>query len=175
MQRSELERQLELLHGECWGWALACCERDRELAAEALQSAYLRILSGRARYRGDSTLRTWVFGVIRMTAREERRRRQRWMMRVVGAAPALLVADPAPGVDRVLERSERTTALLAALDELSPRQREVLHLVFYHGLTIEQAAGVMSITIGSARTHYERGKKALAARIDAGVRNDVDG
>ncbi|MBI4519341.1 MAG: RNA polymerase, partial [Gemmatimonadetes bacterium] len=32
---------------------------------------------------------------------------------------------------------------------------------FYQGLTIEEAAEVMRITIGTARTHYERGKQRL--------------
>jgi RNA polymerase sigma-70 factor (ECF subfamily) len=50
---------------------------------------------------------------------------------------------------------------LRALGQLAERQREVLHLVFYQELTIEQAAGVMHISIGTARTHYERGKARL--------------
>jgi RNA polymerase sigma-70 factor (ECF subfamily) len=170
MQRSELERELERLHPECWGWALACCRRDREIAEDVLQSAYLRMLSGRARFDGRSSVKTWVFGVIRMTAREELRRRWRWTLRVGGNAAAHDVADRAPRADDALVQSEHSAALLAALDELSPRQREVLHLVFYHGMTIEQAAGVMGVSLGSARTHYERGKKALAARLEAGVR-----
>jgi len=44
---------------------------------------------------------------------------------------------------------------------LSPRQRELLHLVFYQELTIEEAAGVLGISVGSARVHYERGKAAV--------------
>jgi RNA polymerase sigma-70 factor (ECF subfamily) len=45
----------------------------------------------------------------------------------------------------------------------------VLQLVFYHGMTVEEAAAVMEVSVGSARTHYERGKKALAGQI-----NEVD-
>ena len=166
MDRSELVLEVERLHPESWGWALACCARDRELAEEALQTAYLRILSGRARFDGRSTVRTWVFGVIRMTALDEARRWRVRRGRAADVEAAVDLTDPAPRADVLAERSERNAALLTALNTLSYRQREVVQLVFYHGLTIEEAAGVMHVSLGSARTHYDRGKKALAKRLE---------
>jgi RNA polymerase sigma factor (sigma-70 family) len=162
MERSELERELERLHEQSWGWALACCGRDRALAEEALQSAYLRIITGRARFDGRSSVRTWVFGVIRRTAQDEARF---WRARHAGDEEATDVPDPAPRADATVERSDENAALVRALASLSPRQREVLQLVFYHGMTIEEAARVMHVSLGSARTHYDRGKKALAERL----------
>jgi RNA polymerase sigma-70 factor (ECF subfamily) len=165
MQRSELERELERLHPESWGWALTCCARDRESANDVLQSAYLRILSGRAKFGGGSSVRTWVFGVIRMTALGELRRRRLWEMRNAGASAVMDMADPAGNADEAVESAERRESLSRALGALSPRQREVLELVFYHGMTIEEAAAVMNVSLGSARTHYDRAKKALAHRL----------
>jgi RNA polymerase sigma-70 factor (ECF subfamily) len=41
----------------------------------------------------------------------------------------------------------------------------VLHLVFAEGMTVEGAAAVMGIGAGSARVHYDRGKKRLRALL----------
>lgn len=56
---------------------------------------------------------------------------------------------------------DRLGALRAALARLSQRQQEVLHLVFYQNLTVREAADVLAMPVGTARTHYERGKERL--------------
>ena len=50
-------------------------------------------------------------------------------------------------------------------DHLSPRQRALLHLVYYQDMTIEDASQVLGISVGSARTHYARGKQRLRALL----------
>jgi len=161
-ERSALESDLERLHAESWGWALSCCARDRDLAQDVLQTAYLRIVSGRARFGGKSSFKTWVFGVIRMIARSEKRRAWLWSSRHRRSDAGLDVPDSARRADADVDDAERAESLTRALARLSDRQREVLQLAFYHDLTIEDAARVMKLSVGSARTHYDRGKKALA-------------
>jgi RNA polymerase sigma-70 factor (ECF subfamily) len=166
-ERSALESDLESLHAESWGWALSCCARDRDLAEDVLQTAYLRIVSGRARFSGRSSFKTWVFGVIRMIARSEKRRAWLWNSRHRRSDAALDVPDSASRADADVEEAERAETLVRAMARLSDRQREVLQLAFYHDLTIEDAARVMEVSVGSARTHYDRGKKALARLLTA--------
>jgi RNA polymerase sigma-70 factor (ECF subfamily) len=165
-----MEAELAEIHAESFSWALACCGGDRTVAEEVLQVAYVKLLDGSARYDGRSSFKTFLFGVIRTTARERRRayrlaaeRLSRWIARRTEPRPT---ADPEA---RALQ-SERARALRDALLHLSGRQREVLHLVFSHDLTIEQAAGVLGISTGSARQHYERGKARLRALLPDGVR-----
>jgi RNA polymerase sigma factor (sigma-70 family) len=161
-QPPSVDRALEELHAECWGWALACCGRDRELAEDVLQTAYLRVLSGAARFDGGSSFKTWVFGVIRMIARAEKRRTWLWGSRHRHTDAALAVPDATARVDASVENADRAAVLVRAMRRLSSRQREILQLVFYHDLTVEEAASVMGVSVGSARTHYDRGKKSLA-------------
>src|SRR3954471_9238036 len=134
MEQCELERELERLHAESWGGALACCARDRELAEDVLQSAYLAVLAGGARFNGDSTVKTWVFGVIRWAARTELRRRMTWIRRTANSDETFHFADHADGADSAVEESDRRRTLIAALAGLSRRQREVMQLMFYHDM-----------------------------------------
>jgi RNA polymerase sigma factor (sigma-70 family) len=64
------------------------------------------------------------------------------------------------------ERSEMQRRFQQALVRLPARQRETLHLVFYQDLSLSEAAEVMNISVGSARRHYERGKKRLREALD---------
>ena len=169
MEEPDLRRAIERYHVECFGWALACCGRDREQAEDVLQASYLKILDGRARFDARSSVKTWIFGVIRRTSAEERRRsllRLRFGKRQGATVPLSLEQ---PGLD-ALDDARRSVELGAALAALAPRQREVLQLVFYHDMTIEDAANVMQVSVGTARTHYERGKARLRARLNGSSR-----
>ena len=158
MDRAELECELERLHAASFGWALGCCGRNRDEAEEVLQTVYLKVLEGKARFDGRSSLKTWLFAVIRRTALAHRR--TRWIRGLL--VTRLTPPDP---VVYDYERSEETRRLVAALRRLARRQREVLELVFYHDMTIEEAGQAMEISVGSARVHYTRGKKRLEAML----------
>jgi RNA polymerase sigma factor (sigma-70 family) len=171
MDDVELKRELERAHADCFGWAMACCRRDRNDAEEVLQTVYLTVLDGRARYDGRSSFRTWLFGVIRLTAASERRKawlRGLLLEREAGRGKrgaGILAPHPFAPPDAEVEHESRRDGLRHALGHLAKRQREVLQLVFYHDLTVEEAAAVMCLTVGSARTHYARGKANLAAML----------
>lgn len=64
-----------------------------------------------------------------------------------------------------VRRGQDREQLVKALSQLSKRQQEVLHLVFYQDMTIEEAAKIMDVSVGSARKHYSRGKEAVKKRI----------
>ena len=153
------QAELEQLHPASYAWSLSCCRRDRDEAEEVLQDVYVKILEGKARFDGRSSLKTWLFAVIRRTAAARTRRRivrdlllAKWARQEVEVAP--------------VEYSETAEILLSALKKLARRQREVLELVFYHDMTIEDAALALNVSLGTARVHYARGKKQLLAQLN---------
>lgn len=166
MDDAELRKQLELHHDASFGWAMSCCSRNRSDAEDVLQTAYLKVLQGKARFSGRAAFKTWLFSVIRYTAADERRRH--WLRLIRTEAYERESANQ-PAQEAPRFPSDDTAArqqFVEALRQLPRRQQEVLHLVFYQDMTIEEAAAVMDVSLGSARTHYERGKQKLRSVLN---------
>src|SRR5262249_3467598 len=137
-----LEGEIERLHPASYSWALACCRFRRQEAEDVLQSAYLKVLDGGARYDGRSSVRTWLFAVIRKTALDARRRR--WL-EVLGVgrwnhANGVTAQGVVPEAVEAVAGRQRRGRVLQALAELPRRQRGGVGLGFYHGRTVRAAA-----------------------------------
>jgi RNA polymerase sigma-70 factor (ECF subfamily) len=162
----DLADQLERLHADAFGWALHCCGGDCPRAEDVLQIAYLKVAEGRAVPAGRSSFKTWWFGVIRFTAREEFRRqrsREALSLRFWHGLPSVESAPATPPIQ--VELDEQATRLREALRQLPARQAEVLHLVFYQDLSLSAVASVLGISLGSVRQHYDRGKTRLRSLL----------
>jgi RNA polymerase sigma-70 factor (ECF subfamily) len=161
-----LREELERYHSASYGWTLACCAHDHALADDVLQSVYVKVLEGRAQYEGQSTFKTWLFAVIRKTAAGAWRRH---LFRARHLAPhadtAQAAVDESP--EETFDRAERLARLREGLAALPARQRQVLHLAFYEEMSLREAAAMIGVSIGTARVHYERGKKRLRQWLEA--------
>ena len=157
----ELRAELERYHPDAFGWALQCCNYQADEAEDVLQQTYIKVLTGKAVFSGRSSFRTWLFGVIRLTAASERRRN--WLRRLVMARRQDDVPAPAPAQSpRDAAHATSLAQLLRQQLALLPlRQQQMMHLVFYQDMTINEAADTLGISIGSARQHYDRAKQKL--------------
>ena len=164
MDGAKLGVLLEEHHAAAYTWALHCCYGNQEEAKDVLQSVYLTVLEGKAAFSGLSSFKTWLFALIRKKACTAHRNFLRRLRRLNEEPPdpSVVKAEGVEGIYRS-ELREKVTQLLAGL---SDRQRQVLYLVFYHELTLEEAAQAMSVSLGSARTHYHRGKERLREQIE---------
>ena len=139
------------------------------MAEDILHTAYLKILEGKAIFDEHSTFKTWLFAVIRRTSYGSKRKLIHRLETLTAKFWSSSSAESEAEKD--FYESEVRTHVTSMLETLSRRQQEVLQLVFYHDLTIEDSAKVMGVSVGSARTHYKRGKDRLRLLIEkAGIR-----
>jgi RNA polymerase sigma factor (sigma-70 family) len=136
--------------------------RDRVAAEDVTAVAFERAYRKRARFNpARGTRRAWLFGIARNAALDELRRRGR---------QAELTAEPvdpsAPaGPDLVLQ-SDRRAALRAALATLGPRDRELVGLKFFAGLSNGEIARVLGISESNAATRLHRTVTKLREACD---------
>jgi len=129
--------------------------RDRAAAEDVTALAFERAYRRRRsfdRARGDE--RAWLFGIARNAALDELRRRRRH------AALSIDPEDPAAVPTRVAEDDAdgalRRTVVRAALDALTPRERELVALKFHAGLTNAEIARVLGVSESNAGTLLHR-------------------
>lgn len=126
--------------------------RDRSAAEEVTATAFERAYRKRARFdpaRGSG--RAWLFGIARNAALDELRRRNRHAG--LRAEPGdLAAASP----ERETERSEVRVMLETALAELTPRERELVALKFFAGLSNAEIGAIAGISESNAGTRLHR-------------------
>lgn len=145
------------------GWAARFATRltnSPETGEEVVQTAFMRVWEGKARWRGRSRFTTWFYRVVHNLAIDELRRQRRAHEPLDEAMPD---SGPTP-VERLLSerRASRVRAALAALPE---RQRTALLLSHYENLSQAEASAIMDISEGALESLLSRARAALRDRL----------
>jgi RNA polymerase sigma-70 factor, ECF subfamily len=139
--------------------------RDHGAAEEVAAAAFERAYRKRARFdpqRGSG--RAWLFGIARNAALDELRRRKRY---------AELEGDPVdlvvPGTHDDAEGSEARVLVASALADLPPRERELVALKFFAGLSNAEIGAVVGISESNAGTRLHRVIEKLREACDGAL------
>jgi RNA polymerase sigma factor (sigma-70 family) len=134
--------------------------RDRSAAEEVASQAFERAWRKRRQIdKRRGTPRAWLFGIARNAALDELRRRSK----LAHAAPEAGANDPvANPADAAVDRA----ALQSALDSLTARERELVALKFFAGLSNSEIAAVIRTSESNAGTRLHRVIEKLRRFID---------
>ncbi|MFG2328170.1 sigma-70 family RNA polymerase sigma factor [Streptomyces sp. NPDC048604] len=145
----ELQREHgTALHGFLLGLTYGDRQRAEDLVQETLVRAWLHPEAFHGPY---ESMRPWLFTVARRLAIDARRSR---LARPAEIGDDALAATPDPA-----DATESAVAALdvrAAVRGLSPEHRAVLERIYFHGLTVKEAADDLGIPAGTvkSRSHY---------------------
>jgi RNA polymerase sigma-70 factor (ECF subfamily) len=144
---------------------------DRDEALDLSQEVFLRVFRTIARFRGQSTLRTWIYRI----AVNQARNRHRFWRRRHRADQVSLDAHVAThgefrsgaeaGPDRVLAQKELAARLQSALDALPFDQRTAIVLREVDGLSYDEIAYSLGVAVGTVKSRLTRARQTLRIEL----------
>jgi len=149
-------------------WAVALRTTvDPEMAADAVQEAFIAAFRGAGSFRGEAAVTTWLHRIV-VNACLDRLRRSKPVVPLPEADLRLLADthDHHHSVDVRLD-------IQAALDQLPETQRMALILVDMHGLSIAEAASIQNVAEGTIKSRCSRGRAAMVPLLGLGEPSDT--
>ncbi|TPW17186.1 MAG: ECF subfamily RNA polymerase sigma-24 subunit [bacterium] len=149
--------------------------KDDSAVEDIFQDSYLRAFRALDLFRGDSSLTTWMLSIARNTAlnRIRRQRTEKTWQSSVEEPPE--IADPAAASNmRALDiRTRSDRRLLAAMDRLSPAQREAVLLFYVEDHPVEEVARITRRTANTIKSDLRRARlmmrQVLEETVDGGI------
>ena len=137
---------------------------EREDVEELVQDTFVRAFAALESFRGESSLRTWLFTIERRLILDRRRASARRNARFEDVASELATEHTA--LDAVVAE-ETEGRVQRAIARLSPLQREVFVLRVAEGRSYKEIAEIAGTTEGAARVHYHNAMRAVKEFVDA--------
>ena len=146
---------------------------DHSDAADITQEVFLKVFRGVGSFRGGCSLKTWVYRIAVNEARNHHRWFSRHRRKEVGIeAPddehlggIDWIADPGRSPLQVTLDHESHAMVEAALAAVNPSYREALVLREVEGLSYEEIAQIMDISLGTVKSRIVRGREDLRERM----------
>jgi len=161
--------------------------RDRGVAEDVVQESWLTCLRRLGDFEGRSSLKTWIFGIVINTARARRRKEVRIL-----PFTSLWRRDDSDRRKPTVEQSrfgsdgmwrsgpqswdnlpeskvlgqETLERVKAAIDELPPKQREVIVLRDVAGLEAGEVAGLLGLSPENQRVRLHRARAAVRRSLE---------
>jgi RNA polymerase sigma-70 factor (ECF subfamily) len=134
---------------------------DPAAAEEAVQESLVVLWQGAGRYRGEGRAIAWLLGIVHHKALNQLRGR------VVDSLDAEAQNQPAgdPLPDALAIAHDQRRQIRAGLEALSLEHRLALELVFYQGLSLNEAAEVSGCPVGTIKSRLNHAKTSLRGAL----------
>ena len=136
--------------------------RNPTLADDIVQDTLVKAWSNFDSFQPGTKMRAWLFTILRNNYYSHHRKYGREVEDVDGAHAARLAVNPNHDGKLMLDE------VLAAFDQISVEQREVLLLVGASGFTYDEAAEMCGVSLGTIKSRMNRGRTALSKLLGYG-------
>jgi RNA polymerase sigma-70 factor (ECF subfamily) len=147
-----------------YGWALGFTDRmlgARHEAEDLVQTAFLRVWQGAARWAPNAKFSTWLYRVLYNLCIDNLRARRAAASEPLEDDLVEALADETPGSEERVSGLQSGARVRAALDRLPVRQRAALVLCYYEERSQAEAATLLGVSEGALESLLSRGRASL--------------
>ena len=140
---------------------------DETIAEDVVSEVFYEVWRQAARFEARSQVSTWLLAIARYRTLTALKRRHDARLEKDGAAE---IEDPAADPELAIQTKDRNDILRQCLKQLSPAQREVIDLIYYHEKSAAEVAAIVGIPRNTVKTRMFSARKKLSELLkEAGV------
>ena len=144
---------------------------DPDLAESITTDCFMKAYNGRANFRGDCSVNTWLTSIALNLVRDQQRlqkfrfwRQARATAIDVTEAASYLPSNESSPEKKILVR-EQSRQVQAALEHLYPNQRTIFLMRFAEEMDLQEIASNLKMPINTVKTHLHRALKSVRAQV----------
>jgi len=146
-----------MLSEELHGFILRLVSNEDD-AKDILQDTYVRVWEKSHQFKGNSTVKTWVYRIAINLSYSHLKKRQRWSTGVLEEIKTLVSgSDPQKDVEQLFQ----SELLEKSLATLTPRQKAVVVARIYKDLPFAAVSEALGCSVNAAKVHFHDGKKRI--------------
>jgi len=127
-------------------------------AEELTQETFFQLLKSIHRFRGDCHVSTWIYKIARNVFIQYSRKNT---VTTISIDECLLDIPDRDGPEEVFERKESNMLVIGALSKIPEKQREILWLREWQGLSYEEIASITNHTLSWVKVNIHRARLAF--------------
>lgn len=141
--------------------------RDATTAEDLVSQVFLDVWKSAAQFEGRAQVSTWLLSIARFKALTALRQRR---YEDIDQDDVMAIADGKESAEATLDRASTGAILRDCIARLSPAHREIVDLVYFHEMSVEEAGRVIGIPQATVKTRMFYARKALGGMLrGAGV------
>jgi RNA polymerase sigma-70 factor (ECF subfamily) len=162
MSKAEI-KQFEVLYAQYQAMVYQLClgftKGEEDIAKDVSQEVFIHVWNGLAKFKGNSTYKTWIYRITVNTCLLSLRMEKRLQVEAIDGKE--VAAEAAPEVD------PNYKVLYSAIGKLNEVDR-VLVMLLLDELSYDEIADVLGLQLGNLRVKIHRVKERLKKIIDNG-------
>ena len=168
--RRAAEALVEATYRQIYSALFRLCGGDRDLAADLTQETYRKAWASLGGFDGRARFSTWLYRIAYTTFLNHVRRPRPLLSLDREEGPAREVEDPSPPADELLAGVADAESLRRAVMSLPEELRFTVTARYWQGLSVQEIAGLESLTTVAIRKRLKRAFQILALALEEDAR-----